>query len=93
MNIVIVSVDCLRPDAASHSFFDTLEAKGSYFDTCITQAPFTSPSHTSILSGQNPYNHGVRWLIEYETDVTTLPEILREEGFNTAGFTLSLIHI
>jgi arylsulfatase A-like enzyme len=40
-----------------------------------------------MLSGQHPFNHGVRWLINYETDAETLPEIMQEEGFNTAGFT------
>jgi arylsulfatase A-like enzyme len=87
MNIVLASIDCARPDALTHRFFDRLQANGSYYDTCITQAPFTSPSHTSMLSGLNPFNHGVRWLIDYETDATTLPEILSEDGFNTAGFT------
>jgi arylsulfatase A-like enzyme len=87
MNFVFVSVDCARPDALSHSFFDRLKDRGSYYDTCITQAPFTSPSHTSMLSGLNPYNHGVRWLIDYHTDATLLPELLGEAGFNTAGFT------
>jgi arylsulfatase A-like enzyme len=40
-----------------------------------------------MLTGQHPFNHDVRWLVDYETEATTLPEILRGEGFNTAGFT------
>lgn len=87
MNIILASVDCARPDAFSHRFYERKKESGSYYDTCIVQAPFTSPSHTSMLTGQNPFNHSVRWLVDYETDATTLPEILREEGFNTAGFT------
>ena len=87
MNIVLASVDCIRPDAFDHRFYEGLKSSGSYYDTCITQAPFTSPSHTSMLSGLRPLNHDVRWLIDYETDATLLPEVLSEEGFNTAGFT------
>jgi arylsulfatase A-like enzyme len=87
MNIVFASVDCARPDAFGHRFFESAKATGSYYDTCITQAAFTSPSHASMLSGQNPFNHGVRWLIDYETDAVTLPEILQEDGYATAGFT------
>jgi arylsulfatase A-like enzyme len=87
MNIVFASVDCLRHDAFDDRFYEKLKASGSYYDTCITQAPFTSPSHTSMLSGFHPFNHGVRWLIDYETDATLLPEILAEKGFNTVGFT------
>jgi arylsulfatase A-like enzyme len=87
MNVVLASIDCLRSDAVTHGFFDVLADSGSNYPTCITQAPFTSPSHTSMLSGLYPFNHGVRWLIDYHTDATTLPEVLREEGYNTAGFT------
>lgn len=87
MNIVLASVDCARPDAFTHRFYERKKATGSYYDTCITQAPFTSPSHTSMLSGLAPYNHGVRWLIDYHTDAPTLPEMFRDSGFNTAGFT------
>ncbi|MFB6075234.1 MAG: sulfatase [Haloarculaceae archaeon] len=87
MNVVLASVDCARPDAFTHRFYERQKAAGSYFDTCVVQAPFTSPSHTSMLSGQHPFNHGVRWLIDYETDATTLPQVLSEAGFNTAGFT------
>ena len=87
MNVVFASVDCARPDAFEGRFFDEYTSAGSFYDTCIVQAPFTSPSHTSMLTGLHPFNHGVRWLIDYWTDATSLPEILSEEGFNTAGFT------
>lgn len=86
MNVVLASVDCLRPDACTHRFFQQQQAAGSYYNTCIAQAPFTSPSHTSMLTGLNPFNHGVRWLVNYHTDVTTLPERLSEVGYNTAAF-------
>lgn len=86
MNIVLASIDCARVDALRHRFFERKKESGSYYDTCITQAAFTSPSHTSMLSGLNPFNHGVRWLVDYETDATLLPEVLDEEGFNTAAF-------
>ncbi len=87
MNVLLASVDCARPDAFTHRFFERKKATGVYYDTCITQAPFTSPSHISMLSGLHPYNHGVRWLIDYHTEATTLPELLSAAGYNTAGFT------
>jgi arylsulfatase A-like enzyme len=86
MNVVLASVDCLRPDAFTHRFFETRRSIGAYYDTCIAQAPFTSPSHTSMLTGLHPFNHGVRWLVNYHTDATTLPELLSEAGYNTAAF-------
>lgn len=85
MNVVLASVDCARTDAFENNRFERLK-DGRYYDTCIVQAPFTSPSHTSMFSGLNPFNHGVRWLIDYETDATLLQEVLSEAGFNTAAF-------
>lgn len=86
MNIVLASVDCARPDALTHRFFEVEKSRGAHYDTCIVQAPFTSPSHCSILSGQQPFNHGVRWLVDYDIEVTLLPEILSDEGYTTAAF-------
>jgi arylsulfatase A-like enzyme len=40
-----------------------------------------------MLTGLNPFNHGVRWLVDYHTEATTLPERLSEAGYNTAAFT------
>lgn len=87
MNIVLASVDCARPDAFSHRFYEREKKNGAFYDTCIVQAPFTSPSHSSMLTGQDPFNHDVRWLVDYKTESKTLPEVFQEEGFNTAGFT------
>jgi arylsulfatase A-like enzyme len=39
-----------------------------------------------MMSGQNPFNHGVRWLLDFETDATLLQEYLDNEGYNTAAF-------
>jgi len=86
MNVVFASIDCLRPDACEHRFFEKKRSTGLSFDTCIVQAPFTSPSHSSMLTGQRPFEHGVRWLVDYETEATTFPELLSEAGYNTAAF-------
>jgi len=85
-NVVLTSVDCARPDAFGHRFFEKQKATGTYYDTCITQAAFTSPSHVSMLSGRNPFNHKVRWLIDYDNEDKLLPEILSEHGYSTAAF-------
>lgn len=86
MNVVFASVDCLRPDACEHRFFETQRSSGLFFDTCIAQAAFTSPSHSSMFTGQRPFEHGVRWLVDYKTEATTFPELLSEAGYNTAAF-------
>ena len=42
MNVVLASVDCARADLFTHRLFEVQKARGSYYDTCIVQAPFTS---------------------------------------------------
>jgi arylsulfatase A-like enzyme len=39
-----------------------------------------------MFTGQRPFEHGVRWLVDYETEATTFPELLSEAGYNTAAF-------
>ncbi|MFN8179863.1 MAG: sulfatase-like hydrolase/transferase [bacterium] len=51
-------------------------------------APLTAVSHATILSGLEPYHHGVRdnGLFVLSDSVTTLAEHLSKHGFRTAGF-------
>ena len=58
------------------------------FENAFVQLPGTLPSHMSIFTGLYPSEHGVyppdRILPQ---DVPTLPEIFRQAGLRTAGFT------
>lgn len=58
------------------------------FAHAITTAPYTGPSHASILTGLLPLQHGLRdFLNQRMSDqVPTLPALLRERGYRTAGF-------
>lgn len=61
---------------------------GVTFTQAICQAPFTPASHASILTGLNPYNHGIRAMIGYKLSdcARTLAEELKEHGYRTAAF-------
>lgn len=52
---------------------------------CIT--PLTLPSHTSILTGLHPVQHGVRDNFNgvLSDAATTLPELFQESGYQTGG--------
>jgi hypothetical protein len=62
-NIVVVSVDGLRPDAIGTYRAPTLQRlmrEGSFTLSASTIHPSkTLPSHTSMLTGQGPELHGV----------------------------------
>ena len=85
MKIVLVSMDCVRPDQLRHRFFDRLRNEGVSFDCCV-QASHTSTSHTSLLGGFYPFHHGVRYLVDFNNTTPVLPQILREQGYTTAAF-------
>lgn len=96
MNILFITVDCLRPDHLSCYGYkkmktpniDALARQGIMFENMHCQAPYTSASHASFLTGLNPYEHGVRDMLNcrLHSGVQTLPEIMKENGFHTAAF-------
>jgi len=94
-NVVLVSIDGLRPDAIARFAAPTLQRlmrEGSYSLTARTVMPSTTlPSHTSMLSGVPPDDHGVLWnnVTSAKIDVvefSTVFSVAREHGYTTAAF-------
>ena len=94
-NVVLVSIDGLRPDAIAR--FDApnlqrLMGEGSYSLAARTIMPSTTlPSHTSMLSGEPPDDHGVFWnnVTSAKVDVVDFPTVFsvaRSHGYRTAAF-------
>src|SRR5687767_3902655 len=94
-NVLVVSVDGLRPDAIGTYSAPTLQRlmrEGSYTLSASTINPSTTlPSHTSMLTGQPPERHGVLWnnVATADADSIELPNIFsvaRAHGYSTAAF-------
>jgi predicted AlkP superfamily pyrophosphatase or phosphodiesterase len=94
-NVVLVSIDGLRPDAIEKFGAPTLQRlikEGSYSLSARTIMPSTTlPSHTSMLSGERPDHHGVVWnnVTSAKLDVVEFPtlfSVAREHGYETAAF-------
>lgn len=96
-DIVLISLDTVRADRLSLYGFERetspnlsrLAAESSVFDNCITPAPWTLPSHVTLLTGQLPPRHGVREP-QHRIDPgrsSLLPAELRLVGYQTLGFT------
>ena len=94
--IILISIDTLRADrlpAYGYSGtrtpnIDRLVADGVLFERAYSQSPQTLPAHTSILSGELPFEHGVRDNIGFlvRKDQRFLQHALKQHGFETGGF-------
>lgn len=100
--VVLVTGDTLRRDHVS-AYADAvspgltprlaaLAAEGTLFEDAVTTAPLTLPSHTTLLSGLHPADHGVvkngRVL---PADLDAVPEALAASGFRVGGFPSSRV--
>ncbi len=94
-NILLISMDTTRADhlgcyghpGIKTPNIDRLAAEGTIFTQCTATAPLTLPSHASIMTGTDPYVHGVRENGSYHLhgDNETLAEALRAAGYATAA--------
>jgi len=94
-NILIITIDTLRADAlgsyggaASTPRLDALASRGARFTFAHAHAVVTLPSHTSILTGQLPYEHGMRDNAGFRVKdgTATLATRLKPLGFATGAF-------
>lgn len=94
-NILLITIDTLRGDAlgsyggrAATPNLDRLASRGLRFTFAHAHAVVTLPSHSSILTGRYPFEHGVRDNAGYRLDDTadTLAELARGHGFATGAF-------
>ena len=93
--IVLISVDGFRADRlatygarpGATPAIDALAADGIVFERAYTHSPQTLPSHAALLSGQLPFDNGVRDEGGYalKDQARTIAELLRNRGFNTGG--------
>ena len=71
---------------------DQLALDGVKLTACYSAAAVCSPSRASILTGRTPYRNGVyRWVpkdhfCHLPKSEVTLPQLLRESGYQTAHF-------
>lgn len=94
-NILLVTIDTLRGDALSSyggqaetPNLDALASHGARFTFAHAHAVVTLVSHTSILTGQLPYEHGMRDNSGYRVKdgTATLATRLKALGFSTGAF-------
>jgi arylsulfatase A-like enzyme len=84
---------CYGFDKARTPRLDELAAAGTRFALARTTCPLTLPAHSSILTGLEPFRHGVRDNAGYRlSDANaTLAELLGAAGYETAGFVAAVV--
>jgi arylsulfatase A-like enzyme len=95
-NIILISIDTLRADhihglgydRETTPMLDRLIQRGSAFSTAVSNAPWTLPSHASMLTSLYPHTHGLTSEpLALNEKVETLPILLNRAGYKTAGVT------
>jgi len=101
-NVVLVSMDTVRADhlscygyeRATTPALDALAQRADRYAVCRATAPWTLPSHASMLTGLYPFQHGAqaRRVDQHVAELPlakvndTLAEALQEHGYRTGGF-------
>ena len=97
-NVILILVDTLRADHLSTYGYDLPTAVGldafardaTRFESCYAPAPWTSPSVASLMTGMftarhRTNAHGAR----LPGEILTLPELLQQNGWHTAGWSFN----
>jgi arylsulfatase A-like enzyme/Tfp pilus assembly protein PilF len=95
-DIILVTIDTLRADSVGFAgnakvktpFLDKLASEGVVFANAHAHNVVTLPSHTNILTGLYPYQHGVRDNAGYKLapKFETVATMLRRAGYATGAF-------
>ena len=100
-SVIIISVDTLRSDRLPVYGYQGIETpqisefaeQAVLFERAYSPYPLTLPSHSTLFTGLLPPEHGVRDNSFYELQAgqKTLAEVLKAEGYQTAGVVSSVI--
>lgn len=92
--ILLLSIDSLRPDHLgfygyerfTSPVLDAIAREGTVFEDASATAPWTLPSHASMLTGLYPLNHRVTSSKTRLPDsVPTIAGMVRSAGYDTAA--------
>jgi arylsulfatase A-like enzyme/Flp pilus assembly protein TadD len=95
-DVILITIDTLRADSLGFAgntrvktpFIDSLAARGTVFTNAHAHNVVTLPSHTNILTGLYPYQHGIRDNAGFTLDAShpTLGAMMKRAGYATAAF-------
>ncbi len=93
--VILISIDTLRSDRlpmygydrVSTPSLDALRGDAILYERAYSHCPLTLPSHSSMMTGLLPSEHGVRDNTGYRLDpkTPTLAELLKKNGYATGA--------
>ncbi len=91
-NVLLISLDTTRADFLTFRDAETAEhmtrlaERGTVFTQAISGTSWTLPSHAQMFTGMAPPHHGTESSdTAIDPLMTTLPELLQQAGYYTAG--------
>ncbi|MFH0945809.1 MAG: sulfatase [Planctomycetota bacterium] len=88
-NVILITLDTFRDDRIGPltPCLSRLAGESVRFLNTVTPIGTTHPAHASLFTGRYPGGHEVRFNGDrLDPDQVTLPELLSERGYSTAGF-------
>jgi len=97
-NVVLITLDTVRSKSLGLCGYERpttpkLEAfaqRGVVFDSAVTTAPWTLPSHAGLFTGRFHHELSCNWDTALDDTYPTLAEELADQGYATAAFTANL---
>jgi arylsulfatase A-like enzyme len=93
-NVVLIVLDTVAAEHLSLYGYERdtspnlarLAARGACFDLAISPAPWTTPAHASMFTGQWCHSLSADWKRPLDAKYPTLAEFLGARGYATSGF-------
>lgn len=93
-NVLLIVLDTVRTQNLSvygyarrtTPYLERWAQKGVRFERAFSTAPWTLPSHVSILTGRFPHETSANWLTPMAGGHPTLADLLSAQGYTTAAF-------
>lgn len=97
-NVLFLMLDTMRGDVLQSAgyqrratpFLDSLASAGAYFPYAFSTAPWTLPSHASMVTGDYPVQLRLSKTMPFEGDGTTIGTAFSDKGRYTYGLTANL---
>lgn len=99
-NVLLLVLDTVRAKSLSIYGYEKettpnlakLARRGVVFDHAVAPAPWTLPSHASMLTGLPPHEHGADWCSPLPTEHRTVAQAFAASGYRTSAVTGNLYY-
>ncbi|HQX80105.1 MAG TPA: sulfatase [Vicinamibacterales bacterium] len=97
-NVLLIVLDTVRAKSlgsygstrGTSPFFDELAKSGVRFEHAFSTAPWTTPSHASIMTGLWPSELALGWKRTLDDQKPTVAKVLSDAGYATGGFSANM---